>query len=95
MFSPPSLPGEDLVAEGLADLRAGRETTAALLVATARERLLALGLDVPSSSAPRPSHALYDALAAEDPATAHSRYNALLARLVSYARAAENAAASR
>jgi hypothetical protein len=87
------MPGQDLVEEGLADLRAGGRTAAALLVATARMRLAATGVDVPDAGVQRPGHALYELLASEDPATAHGRYNALIRRLVSYLRAAEHATA--
>lgn len=86
-------PGQELVEEGLADLRAGRPSIVALLVATARTRLAATGIDVPHVETERPAHALYELLAAEDPASAHGRYNSLVRRLVSYLRAAEHAAA--
>ena len=81
------LPGGDLIAEGLRDLAAGRETVPALLVTIGAPRLSALGLAVP----PAPSgaeHRLYHRLAADDSLTAHSRYNALIRRLVSFERAA-------
>ena len=84
------LPGADLVGDGLDDLAAGRETTAALLVSMAASRLRAVGIDVPPGPA-RPSHRLYDELRADDPRTAHSRYNALTRLLASFARAAEHA----
>jgi hypothetical protein len=87
------MPGRELVVQGLADLRAGRLSTSALLVAMARTRLAATGLDVPEVTSVRPGHALYELLATEDPATAHGRYNALVRRLVSYLRAAESATA--
>lgn len=80
------LPGADLIAEGLDDLRAGRESVASLLVEIGAPRLIALGLDVRAAS-PLPEHRLYRLLAEEDPATAHSRYNALVGRLVSFERA--------
>lgn len=86
-------PGADLVEAGLHDLEAGRETVAALLVSMARTRLGSVGLEVPPSPVERPSHRLYDLLAAEDATTAHSRYNALVRRLSSFARAAEHAPA--
>jgi hypothetical protein len=99
-----NLPGADLVREGLADLLAGRETEAALLVSTAGPRLRALGLDVPDEPAPTgerastapgraasPEHRLYALLAAQPGGGAYSRYNALLARMASFARAAEHA----
>jgi len=93
---PIALPGGRLVDEGLDDLRAGRPTAAALLVATGRQRLTALGIQVPEMPAvERPSHELYLLLAAEDPASAHGRYNALIRQLVSYARAADSATARR
>ncbi len=85
------LPGHDLVAEGTADLRAGRETPAAMLVAMAAARLRATGIEVPGTEIERPSHRLYDLLAADYGVDAHSRYNALVGRIVSFARAAEHA----
>jgi hypothetical protein len=45
--------------------------------------------DVPA----QPSHRLYELLAQTDGSAAHSRYNALVRRIVSFARAAEHAAA--
>jgi hypothetical protein len=86
---PSSLPGHELVAEGLADLAAGRETAAGLLVTMASPRLGALGIEVPACEAAEPSHhRLYEVLEREGPG-AHSRYNALVRRIVSFARAAE------
>jgi hypothetical protein len=85
------LPGADLVREGLDDLRAGRKTAAAFLVAAGAPRLRRLGIDVPSVEAPE--HRLYDLLADEEPDSAHSRYNALVRRLVSFERALECASA--
>lgn len=86
------LPGADLVAEGLADLSAGRETVAAHAVAMASTRLRAAGLEVPERVRTTPAaHLLYEELAREDPRNAHSRYNAIVRRVVSFARAAEHA----
>ena len=84
-----SLPGADLIAAGLGDLHAGRETIAALLVAIGAPRLRELGLELPSQLPENPEHRLYDLLARDDSDSAHSRYNAYLRRLVSYERAAE------
>jgi len=84
-------PGADLVRAGLADLAAGHETQAALLVSMAAPRLRAIGFDVPEGIRD-PSHRLCEVLSAED-AGAHSRYNALVGRVVSFARAAERATA--
>lgn len=86
-------PGADLVASGIDDLEAGRETVAALLVCMARTRLLSVGIDVPAVPLERPSHRLYDLLAEEDARTAHGRFNALVRRLASFARTAEHARA--
>jgi hypothetical protein len=85
-----SLPGHDLVAEGLADLAAGREAAHGLLVTMASPRLRAVGIDVPVGGAEEPSYRLYELLEREGPG-AHSRYNALVGRMVSFARAAERA----
>ena len=43
-----AVPGEDLVRQGLADLRAGLETEAALLVSIGAPRLRRLGFDIAS-----------------------------------------------
>ncbi len=86
---PTSLPGHDLVADGLADLAGGRETAAALLVTMASPRLRALGFDVPECGPAEASHRLYELLEREG-SGAHSRYNALVGRIVSFARAAEH-----
>jgi hypothetical protein len=91
---PAMLPGSELVSAGLADLAAGRESEAALLVAMAAPRLRALGIDVPpAAEAQEPSYRLYELLTQRG-RDAHSRYNALVARMVSFARAAEHASSS-
>jgi hypothetical protein len=89
---PSDFPGHDLVATGLDDLAARRETVPALLVTIAAPRLRSLGYDVPEAGFDRPSHRLYELLTKTDD-SAHSRYNALIARIVSFARAAEHASA--
>jgi hypothetical protein len=92
------LPGADLVLDGLADLRAGRESENSLLVEIAAPRLRALGHAVPQApqdgnvGVESPEHRLYDYLARRSDVSVHSRYNALLARIASYARAVEHAA---
>ncbi len=83
------LPGEDLIEAGLKDLREGRETVAALLVAIGSPRLRRLGIELPDQLPQNPEHRLYNLLAQDDPDSAHSRYNAFIRRLVSYERAAE------
>ena len=83
------LPGDDLIEQGIADLRAGKESTAALLVCIGAPRLRRLGLELPNNLPPNPEHRLYDLLAESDQDSAHSRYNALIRKLVSFERAAE------
>lgn len=80
------VPGEDLVAQGLADLASGAETVSSLLVSIGAPRLRRLGLDVPPAI-PHPEHRLYALLRRSGETTAHSRYNALLRRLIGYERA--------
>lgn len=83
------LPGEDLIEAGLNDLRAGRETAEALLVAIGSPRLRRLGFNLPDHLPTNPEHRLYDLLSQTDQDSAHSRYNSLLRKLVSFERAAE------
>ena len=83
------LPGEDLIDAGLQDLREGRETIEAFLVAIGAPRLQNIGVALPDSLPDNPEHRLYDLLAEEDQDSAHSRYNAYIRKLVSYERAAE------
>lgn len=85
------LPGGELVAQGLADMRDGRETVPALLVAIGAPRLRRLGIAV-SESVADPEHRLYALLARTEGDAAHGRFNALIRRLVSFERAAESAA---
>ena len=84
-----SLPGNELIESGVEDLREGRETVAALLVAVGAPRLKRLGINLPDSLPENPEHRLYDLLEREGSDSAHSRYNALIRRLVSFERAAE------
>ena len=84
-----ALPGGDLIEKGLTDLRAGRETVEALLVAIGAPRLRRIGLSLPDKLPNNPEHRLYHLLSKDDSDSAHSRYNALVRRLVSYERAAE------
>ena len=84
-----SLPGSELIREGLRDLASGRCTQAALLALIGAERLRRAGFDVPHVSVADPEHELYAMLEREDSDSAHSRYNALIRQLVSFERAAE------
>src|SRR6266446_3929304 len=69
------LPGEDLVEAGIRDLREGRETIEALLVAIGAPRLRRLGVELPDCLPDNPEHRLYDLLAKDDSDSANSRYN--------------------
>lgn len=83
-----ALPGADLIARGLSDLDAHRETVEALLVSVGAPRLQSLGYEL----GPRfdsPEHRLYLLLSREKGNAAHSAYNALIRRLVSFERAAQ------
>src|SRR3990167_688632 len=82
----PELPGQDLVAAGIADLARGVESVPALLASIGAPRLESLGVSLPSVL-PNAEHRLYELLRRDDPDAAHSRYNALVRRLVSYERA--------
>jgi len=88
----PALPGEDLIEEGVRDLREQRETVAALLVAIGAPRLRRLGIELPKALPENPEDRLYYLLAQDEPDSAHSRYNAFIRRLVSYEHAAEREA---
>ena len=87
----PDLPGADLVAKGIDDLRRGELTVEALLVAVGALRLRSVGLEIPAMPAlsESPELALYAAVCASEADDAHSRYNALIRRLVSFERAME------
>jgi hypothetical protein len=88
----PALPFADVIAEGVADLAAGRETLAALVVAIGAPRLRRQGVALPPAEAlpSSPEHRLYRLLAAREGDGAHSAYNALVRRLVSHERALEH-----
>ena len=85
-------PGYELVRDGVRDLREGRYTANAYLVAIGAERLRRAGVDVPPVTIADPEHELYALLSREQPDSAHARYNALVRQLVSFERAAECAA---
>ena len=83
------LPGHELVAAGIADLEAGRETIEAMLVASAADRLHRLGRAVPPVDVDEPEMRLYALVEARvGERRAHSYYNALRRRLLRYLRSA-------
>ena len=82
-----SLPGEDMVREGLEDLVQGRVTDYSLLELVASPRLRGLGLKIPERQSGVPfEHQLYERLEERLGVGAHSYYNSLIRRIVSYAR---------
>jgi len=84
------LPGGEMLAQGMEDLRRGTDSVPALLVLIGAPRLQQLEFDVPRAAPndPLPEHRLYERLANEHGNAAHSRYNALLRTLTSFTRAA-------
>jgi hypothetical protein len=82
-----SLPGEELVRDGLRDLEEQIESVESLLVSIGAPRLRQLGLTIATPFS-TPEQRLYRLLADTHGDVAHSRYNALVRRLVSYERAA-------
>ena len=85
-----SLPGADLVQQGLTDLKEGRTTEAALLLLVAGPSLRSLGIDIPERACARPHHhLLYEKIEERLGEEAHSYYNSLIRRIVSYAHALE------
>jgi hypothetical protein len=83
-----ALPGSELIATGLEDLRRDLQSIPALLVSIGGPRLRRLGYRLPNPI-PDPEHRLYELLCQADPDAAHSRYKALVRRLVSFERAAD------
>jgi hypothetical protein len=80
-----TLPGGELVRQGVADFQAGRCTVPACLVGIGRTRLSRAGL-LPASLAnpfPDPERQLYRLLC-DAGGDAYSRYNALVRELVSF-----------
>jgi hypothetical protein len=85
-----SLPGQELIEQGLADLSKNQVTDSSLLVLIAAPRLQRLGIQIPDRPFPRPcEHQLYARLEQRLGAAAHSYYNSLIRRIVSFARALE------
>jgi hypothetical protein len=84
------LPGNELVAQGLADLARGEITDYSLLLLIARPRLRRLGIEIPEHPLLKPyEHTLYGRIEERLGTGAHSYYNSLLRRMDSYAHALE------
>jgi hypothetical protein len=82
---PADLPGADLVASGIADLFAGRDSVPALLVASFATRLRRLGIEIPPHAIEEPETKLYRLIERDLGDGAHARYNALIQRVDSFA----------
>ena len=87
-----SLPGADIVLEGLGALRRGDLTVEALLVAIGAPRLRRSGMDLPAQESlpTEPELTLYRILRDNKTGDSYSRYNALIRRLVSFEQALES-----
>ena len=84
------LPGHELVAEGLADLNAGRISEYALLLQVAAPRLRRLGISIDPLPGPEPyEHRLFSLLEEKRGDDAYSSYNSLIRRIARFARALE------
>ena len=83
-----SLPGADMVQQGIRDLEAGVRSIPAFLVSMAPTKLRLLGLEVPEETLESPEMGLYELLALEHGDGAHSKYNSWRRQLVSFMRAA-------
>ena len=82
-------PGEELIDQGIADLKEGLETVPSLLVSIGATRLKRAGLAIPDNTFDNPEHRLYFLLCDLYGNGAHSKYNSYIRRLVSFERAAE------
>jgi hypothetical protein len=84
-FDELGFPGGAIVDAGLADLAAGRETVASLLVSEAAPRLRREGVPVPSQVFPDASERLYREIERSAGALAHARFTAYLRQAASFA----------
>lgn len=84
-FQALGLPGGEIVDAGLADLAAGRETVASLLVSEAAPRLRREGVPVPRRLLPDARERLYRELERRSAGLAHARFTAHLRQVASFA----------
>lgn len=84
-----SLPGGEILTQGLDDIRNSRKTANAYLILIGSPRLQSYGILIPKNEnfSGTPEHQFYELLENENPARAHSQYNAFIRRLVSLERA--------
>src|SRR5688572_9709570 len=87
-------PGEELIAKGLSDYAAGKETMESLLVRIGWPRLAAVGLvdgmSAPEVQQPFAEERLYQLLCRTHGQNAYAEYNSLLRRLVSFENAMDH-----
>jgi hypothetical protein len=86
-----ALPGGEILARGLADLAAGRQSVESLLLEIAAGRLRGDGVELPDfpPSSKAAELRLYELLCRQGLDDPYGRYNSLLRRLVSLERALE------
>ena len=80
------LPGGDLIAQGLTDLKAGKKTLPSLLVSIGSPNLSRMGL-LDCKPFPDAEMELYHLLHELYPLMAHQKYNSYLRQLISFERA--------
>ena len=80
-----NIPGQELIDQGIEDLKKGMLTIESLLVLIGSPKLKSLGMSIPDYIVDQPEHKLYDLLSKEGNG-AHSKYNSLIRRLVSFER---------
>lgn len=83
------LPGADAIRAGLADLAAGCESVASLLIQIGAPRLNGLGISLPTQPDLNADRRLYRLLATQHGNAAHSQFNSLIRQLVSFERGLE------
>lgn len=85
------LPGGELIAQGLADLRAGTRSPEAFLLSRFHGRLAQVDVLLEADPLPDPDRGMYLALEERYGARAHSVHRSMTRRLVSYVHAAAHA----
>lgn len=85
-----SLPGEDLILKGLAELAEGRHTIETCLVRIAANRLSLAGIPIPSGISTENAELDLYSFFAPLGAAAHSKYNAAIRELISFEQALDH-----
>jgi hypothetical protein len=84
-----NLPGYELIAQGLEDLRNSKDTFYSALLYSAETRLSRIGIILDGNRPDDPSMCVYKLLENEFGNGAHSKFNALNRRLLSFCKARE------